>query len=162
MACAAWLSFTVIECSETALLHCFIILLLSAAVDPCANTEVLPVQSRDTLRLKTAETGRSGTEWREGLGDTDIVVLVQQKNLIVFRVDGISDMVGGVQQCWIMFGIGRRWERLSLTSSPCLLQCWRTKVFEGVSPFPLSGWSWIWVNTAEFFQITTTVCWSKV
>lgn len=36
-------------------------------------------------------------------------------------------------------------------------------LFEGVflSPFPLSGWSWIWVNTAEFFQVTTTVCWSK-
>lgn len=38
-------------------------------------------------------------------------------------------MVGGVQQCWIMLGIGRRWERLSLTSCPCLLQRWRTKVF---------------------------------
>lgn len=63
-------------------------------------------------------------------------------------------MGGGVQQCWIMSGIGRRRERLSLTSCPCLLHCWRTKVFLRefiLSPFPLSGW----------ILPTTTVRWSK-
>lgn len=119
---------------ETGLLHCFIILLLSAAVDPCANpaTETLtlrgahsPVRRGATLRdLRLLRQAGQGPSEREGLRDTDIVVLVQQKNLIVsysgwhIRYDWWRSAV-----LTYVYGIGRRSERLSLTSCLFLLHC---------------------------------------
>lgn len=148
---------------ETGLLHCFIILLLSAAADPCANpaTQTLtlrgahsPVQIGAALRdLRLLRQAGQGQCEREGQRDTDIVVLVQQKNLIV------SYSGWHIRYIWwssallnYVYGRGRRWERLSLTSCPLLLHCCRTKesFWEFiVSPFSLSESEWARLSSSE-------------
>lgn len=158
---------------ETGLLHCFIILLLSAAVDPCANpaseTRTLrgahsPVQRGATLRdLRLLRQAGQGPCEREGLRDTDIVVLVQQKNLIV--------SYSGWHQIWMMEFSSVElclWDRKALGASftdfmsisASLLKDQRESFWGSLSFLPsLLQDEAESVNTAEFFQVTTTVCW---
>lgn len=72
-------------------------------------------------------------------------------------MDGISDTYGGVQQCWIMFmgeegaGSVSHWHHVHFcftVAGPVFLRVYYVTL--------LSFWNW--VSTAEFFQVTMTVC----